>query len=290
MSRWFFPLILAVSLQVFAQDNSVPKVDAAEAEKHLIQKIEPVPTPLITKLGIGGDVIFTALVSPAGDVVSLKVKSGHPFLISTAKDALRKWKYAPFLVDGKPAKVEIEVTVQFPGGLTPKEEEINSKYFKLSDECRKLLQVSKLKEAESVCRDSVKTSDLLRPGRVLERSGARSWFAHSLFLQGRVQEALPLYEEALRLNKGYLEPNDADLASDHWNLARAYGSLGDLKRADELFAIAESTFEAAIKNLPAEKDNYTKRLKRVLMEYANLKDALQQKEEAQRLRTKASSL
>jgi tetratricopeptide (TPR) repeat protein len=125
---------------------------------------------------------------------------------------------------------------------------------------------------------------------VLERSGALSLLANAIFLQSRFTEAVPLYEQALELDKGYLGPDDADLASNYANLGRVYGATGDLATADELYATAVSTFRAAIRKLPSMNENYSRRLQRMLNEYAQLKEAEGQTEAASTLRQQASEI
>lgn len=99
-----------------------------------------------------------------------------------------------------------------------------------------------------------------------------------------------MYEEALDLDKAYRKSDDADLASDYWNLGRAYFSTGELTKADGLYQTAVSTFEAAIQSLPSMKENYTRRLKRCLTEYVKLKETMGQDVAAQELRKKADAL
>jgi tetratricopeptide (TPR) repeat protein len=174
--------------------------------------------------------------------------------------------------------------------MSASEQATREKFFPKEDECRKLINVGKYADAERECRRAVEVSNDLPKEIVLERSSARALLANAIFLQKRPSEAIPLYEEALELDKGYRKSDDADLASDYWNLGRAYSVIGDLSKADGLYRTAVSTFEAAIENLPSMKDNYTRRLKRCLGEYAKLKEATGQNDAARELRRKAEAL
>jgi hypothetical protein len=176
--------------------------------------------------------------------------------------------------------------LDFPGGMT--ESDVSASYFRLEDECRSLIKDAKYAEAEPNCRQAVEVSKNLPKDAVLERSGALSLLANSIFLQRRYSETIPLYEHALELNKGYLKPDDADLASDYANLGRANAATGNLATADGLYAMAVSTFTAAIKNLPSMYENYSRRLQRTLNEYAELKDAEGQPAAASALRQQAT--
>jgi len=75
-------------------------------------------------------------ISKTGDVENIQLVSGHPILAPSAIDAVKQWKYKPFLLNGAPVEVETNVTVNFtladkppvegvvgdmPGGFPPSE-------------------------------------------------------------------------------------------------------------------------------------------------------------------------
>jgi protein TonB len=60
-----------------------------------------------------GNVILQALISEAGTVESVGVVSGPAGLRNAAIDALRSWRYKPYLVDGRPVKVRTYVNFHF---------------------------------------------------------------------------------------------------------------------------------------------------------------------------------
>jgi len=41
------------------------------------------------------------------------VVSGHPLLVKAAIDAVRQWRYRPYVLNGEPVEVETQVTVNF---------------------------------------------------------------------------------------------------------------------------------------------------------------------------------
>jgi TonB family protein len=246
--------------------------------------------PLAKLMRIGGTVKLQIVISPAGDVSSVYVIAGHPMLVQAAMDTVRKWKYKPFIENGTAITVAADVGVDFPGAMSAEESAARKKFDSSDQECRKLVNGGKYADAEQRCRQAVELSNQLPTDVILERSTARAMLANSIFLQNRFTEAIPIYEDALALDKGYRKPNDADLATDYANLGRAYAMTGALAKADGLYSTSVSTFEAAIENLPSMKENYTSRLKRTLDEYAQLKEAQGQKEAAEQLRKKAAGL
>src|ERR1700676_2871930 len=104
--------------------TTVPKLASAAPTKRLRvsqgvsegQKIfspRPAYPHLAQQARIEGVVILRAIVSKTGEIQNLQVVSGHPLLIPAAVDAVKQWRYRPFLLNGEPVEVETEVTVTF---------------------------------------------------------------------------------------------------------------------------------------------------------------------------------
>jgi TonB family protein len=292
MVRAALALMLTLLLPALlpAQGSSPKTVTAAEADSHIVKRTEPTIPPLAKLAKVGGKVRLHIAISSSGDVSSVKAISGHPLLIQSAIEAAKKWKYRPFVEGGKPVPVETDVELDFPGGMTEPDRAAENRSYQAETECRGLLSQRKYVDAERKCREAVEISNELPKSLILERSHARALLANAIFGQRRFLEAIPLYEEALALDKGYRKPDDADLATDYANLGGAYAVTGELAKADGLYATAVSTFEAAIQSLPQMKLNYTQRLKRALDEYAQVKEAEGQDEAAGQLRKKAAGL
>jgi protein TonB len=53
------------------------------------------------------------MISREGTIEKLQVLSGHPMLVRAAVDAVRQWRYRPYLLNGEPVEVETEVRVNF---------------------------------------------------------------------------------------------------------------------------------------------------------------------------------
>jgi tetratricopeptide (TPR) repeat protein len=225
-----------------------------------------------------------------GSVVSVKITSGAPLLLQAATAAIKQWKFDPFIENGQPIRVQTHVEVVF-APQTPKDEQTaRQAFFPAEDKCRQLINEQNYADAEKICSDAVDLSNKLPVNAILERSEAQSLFGHALLLQGKTEEALPHYQEALKLDQNFLKPDDADLATDYVNLGRAYFRFGDVEKGDQLYSKGVATFEAAILSLPQERDNYTRRLKNTLLEYAQFKRAAGQTEAADALENKANQL
>ena len=57
--------------------------------------------------------LIKALISPNGRIEQAEVVSGSPLLSQAALEAIRQWKYRPYVLNGSPVEVETEITVNF---------------------------------------------------------------------------------------------------------------------------------------------------------------------------------
>jgi TonB family protein len=60
-----------------------------------------------------GEVVVKILVSEEGDVESAEIASGNSILGKSAVNAVKKWKFKPFIKNGKPVKVSMKVPIDF---------------------------------------------------------------------------------------------------------------------------------------------------------------------------------
>jgi periplasmic protein TonB len=79
----------------------------------LIRKVNPAYPPLARQARIQGTVILQALISKEGNIENLQLISGHPMLAPSAIEAVKQWKYKPYLLNGEPVEVETQVQVNF---------------------------------------------------------------------------------------------------------------------------------------------------------------------------------
>ena len=79
----------------------------------LIRKTQPNYPPLARQARIQGTVILQAEISKSGDIQNLRLISGHPMLAPAAIEAVKQWKYKPYLLNGEPVEVETQVQVNF---------------------------------------------------------------------------------------------------------------------------------------------------------------------------------
>jgi TonB family protein len=92
-----------------------PATTAAERVQMASLKT-PLPTdyPLLAgQMSVQGSVLLQALIAADGVVEDLRVLSGPTILVSAAREAVRQWKFKPYLENGKPVETQARVTVNF---------------------------------------------------------------------------------------------------------------------------------------------------------------------------------
>jgi protein TonB len=83
------------------------------SEGDLVHKVLPTYPPLARSARIQGTVVLAAMISKAGTIENLRQLSGHPMLAPAAIEAVRQWRYRPYILNSKPVEVETQITVNF---------------------------------------------------------------------------------------------------------------------------------------------------------------------------------
>jgi protein TonB len=89
------------------------RISQGVTEGRLIQKIEPQYPTLARAARIQGQVVLAAIISKSGEIQNLVLVSGHPLLVPSALEAVKRWRYRPYLLNGEPVEVETTITVNF---------------------------------------------------------------------------------------------------------------------------------------------------------------------------------
>ena len=79
----------------------------------ILQKTLPTYPSIAKAAGVQGTVVLAATISKAGTIENLRVVSGQPLLQQAALDAVKTWRYKPYLLDGQPVEVETSINVVF---------------------------------------------------------------------------------------------------------------------------------------------------------------------------------
>jgi protein TonB len=79
----------------------------------LLRKVLPAYPALARVARVQGVVLLQAVISKQGSIENLKVLAGHPLLVPAAIEAVRQWRYRPYILNNQPVEVETEITVNF---------------------------------------------------------------------------------------------------------------------------------------------------------------------------------
>jgi protein TonB len=111
---------------IFGGSASTPVVKAATLKKVnisagvmvglLLQKTQPIYPPIAKAARVQGTVVLQAVISKTGSIENLRVISGPQMLQQSALDAVKSWRYRPYLLNNEPVEVETTVNVVFTLG------------------------------------------------------------------------------------------------------------------------------------------------------------------------------
>ena len=89
------------------------RVAAGVAEANLIHDVSPIYPPEAGKARIEGRVVLLAVIGVDGAVKDVQVESGSPLLTQAAIDAVKQWRYKPYLRNGVPVEIDSRIIVNF---------------------------------------------------------------------------------------------------------------------------------------------------------------------------------
>ena len=79
----------------------------------LLIKTPPVYPPEAKAAKVQGTVVLEGTISKTGSIENLRVISGPDMLQQAALDAVKTWRYKPYLVNGEPVEVVTTINVIF---------------------------------------------------------------------------------------------------------------------------------------------------------------------------------
>jgi protein TonB len=79
----------------------------------LFYQTRPAYPPIAKATGTSGPVVLAATISSSGTIENLRVLSGNPMLRQAAVEAVKTWRYHPYLLNNQPVAVETTITINF---------------------------------------------------------------------------------------------------------------------------------------------------------------------------------
>jgi periplasmic protein TonB len=89
------------------------RLPSTVAASVLIWRSTPVYPPIAKAAGVEGTVVLEATISKTGTIENLRAVSGPAMLTQAAIDAVKQWRYRPYLLDRMPVEVETTINVVF---------------------------------------------------------------------------------------------------------------------------------------------------------------------------------
>ena len=79
----------------------------------LLKKVQPAYPRNAILMRVEGAVELMATISRTGDITHIKIVSGDSQLTRAAAEAVKQWKYKPYLLNGEPVEIQTQVTINF---------------------------------------------------------------------------------------------------------------------------------------------------------------------------------
>jgi TonB family protein len=94
-------------------EQSATYVPAQEMESRLVHKIEPIYPEAARQAKVQGVVVLDAVIGTDGTVVDLRAVSGPDELAAAAVDAVKWWRFRPYVLSGQVVAVKTRLAVEF---------------------------------------------------------------------------------------------------------------------------------------------------------------------------------
>lgn len=89
------------------------RVSQGVTEGLLLHQVKPTYPPLARQARIQGQVVLEAIIAKDGTIQNLRLVQGHPMLAPSAIEAVKQWRYKPYILNGEPVEVSTTITVNF---------------------------------------------------------------------------------------------------------------------------------------------------------------------------------
>ena len=93
--------------------QGVMRISQGVSQGLVVKKVAPVYSQTALQLHKEGSVDLMATISKDGTVTSVRVLSGDLMLANSAAEAVKQWKYRPYLLNGEPVEIQTQITVNF---------------------------------------------------------------------------------------------------------------------------------------------------------------------------------
>jgi TonB family protein len=286
-------LILANSAKGNAQPSAA--VSEGEARDHLLKNFDPVYPAIAKAAQVQGQVVLQLETDQSGQIAKVKALSGPPMLLEAAMDAVKQWRYKPFVKSGFALNVTTTETIPFQlaGSASASDIETASKFFPLSTKCHQAVsQRADADEEVSACQEAAAEADRFSADtRFIERRSAYVYYATALIRAKKPKDAVAVGEKAIAVVlQGHDDGSGSSAAYGVTAQAKAFS--GDLGGADKDLETAEE-FQRKALDSPADHElakEYSQTMKSLLSFHAQVLTAMGDRSRAQAKTQQAAAL
>jgi len=79
----------------------------------VVKRVQPIYPKNALAMHVEGAVELVATISTTGNITAVKIVKGESLLTKAASDAVKQWKYKPYLLNGEPVEIQTQITVNF---------------------------------------------------------------------------------------------------------------------------------------------------------------------------------
>jgi TonB family protein len=89
------------------------KISQGVAQGLIVKRVAPEYPKNALMMHVQGAVELAATISKNGEIKDVKVLSGNSQLTHAAMQAVKQWKYKPYLLNGEPVEIQTQITIDF---------------------------------------------------------------------------------------------------------------------------------------------------------------------------------
>ena len=105
--------VLAAAQTEPAKHPAKIKISSGVAQGLKTHTVNPTYPREARAKGIQGDVILQATIDIRGNIGNVYPVKGDPILVEASIEAVKQWKYKPYVWNGEPVEVETTILVKF---------------------------------------------------------------------------------------------------------------------------------------------------------------------------------
>ncbi len=257
-----------------------------------INKVPPTYPQQAKAVRLEGIVTLRILVTAKGIVDQVEVVSGHPLLVQEAINAVRQWKFKPYVEYGRATPFTTELQIPFTLDIPKEERELREELKRLVFEGQKALKTGDKIGAEKSLRQAVALGEKLPDDYYLDFTAGLEALGGVYLRERKYQEAEQQYQRELEILRRHLKPDESEIGGALVNLALVYNLLGKADEAEAYYKQGAGIFEkqAAETRVEEMKRNYQETLVQIWNQLGVLYTGQRRQQEARESLIKALKL